>query len=80
MGAILCKREAKQRIESTKAPLRKTISYLPDTTSSRIRISTFVKIGTASKLGMPRSALESKIRSLKVNKNRFKATNSLKNS
>jgi PAS domain S-box-containing protein len=30
--------------------------------------------GAASKLGMPRSALESKIRSLKINKNRFKAT------
>jgi PAS domain S-box-containing protein len=32
--------------------------------------------GAASKLGMPRSTLESKIRSLKINKNRFKATNS----
>jgi transcriptional regulator with GAF, ATPase, and Fis domain len=30
--------------------------------------------GAASKLGMPRSTLESKIRSLKINKNRFKAT------
>jgi transcriptional regulator with GAF, ATPase, and Fis domain len=32
--------------------------------------------GAASKLGMPRSTLESKIRSLKINKNRFKGTNS----
>jgi PAS domain S-box-containing protein len=32
--------------------------------------------GAASKLGMPRSTLESKIRSLKINKNRFKSTNS----
>jgi DNA-binding NtrC family response regulator len=32
--------------------------------------------GAASKLGMPRSTLESKIRSLKIDKNRFKATNS----
>jgi DNA-binding NtrC family response regulator len=31
--------------------------------------------GAASRLGMPRSTLESKIRSLKINKNRFKATN-----
>jgi formate hydrogenlyase transcriptional activator len=30
--------------------------------------------GAASRLGMPRSTLESKIRSLKINKNRFKAT------
>jgi PAS domain S-box-containing protein len=30
--------------------------------------------GAASKLGMPRSTLESKIRSLKINKNRFKTT------
>ncbi|HTF70735.1 MAG TPA: sigma 54-interacting transcriptional regulator, partial [Edaphobacter sp.] len=30
--------------------------------------------GAAAKLGMPRSTLESKIRSLKINKNRFKAT------
>ena len=36
--------------------------------------------GAASKLGMPRSTLESKIRSLKINKNRFKATNYLENS
>ena len=28
--------------------------------------------GAASKLGIPRSTLESKIRSLKINKNRFK--------
>ena len=28
--------------------------------------------GAAAKLGMPRSTLESKIRSLKINKNRFK--------
>jgi PAS domain S-box-containing protein len=32
--------------------------------------------GAASRLGMPRSTLESKIRSLKINKNRFKSTNS----
>src|SRR5712671_770948 len=30
--------------------------------------------GAAAKLGMPRSTLESKIRSLKINKNRFKTT------
>jgi DNA-binding NtrC family response regulator len=36
--------------------------------------------GAASKLGMPRSTLESKIRSLKINKNRFKTTHSLENS
>jgi formate hydrogenlyase transcriptional activator len=30
--------------------------------------------GAAAKLGMPRSTLESKIRSLKINKNRFKGT------
>ena len=35
--------------------------------------------GAAVKLGIPRSTLESKIRSLKINKNRFKATESLKN-
>jgi DNA-binding NtrC family response regulator len=29
--------------------------------------------GAAAKLGMPRSTLESKIRLLKINKNRFKA-------
>jgi DNA-binding NtrC family response regulator len=32
--------------------------------------------GAAAKLGMPRSTLESKIRSLKINKNRFKTANS----
>jgi PAS domain S-box-containing protein len=36
--------------------------------------------GAASKLGIPRSTLESKIRSLKINKSRFKATDSSKNS
>jgi PAS domain S-box-containing protein len=36
--------------------------------------------GAASKLGIPRSTLESKIRSLKINKIRFKATDSSKNS
>jgi PAS domain S-box-containing protein len=36
--------------------------------------------GAASRLGMPRSTLESKIRLLKINKNRFKATNPSKNS
>ncbi len=35
--------------------------------------------GAASRLGIPRSTLESKIRSLKINKNRFKATNPPKN-
>ena len=30
--------------------------------------------GAAAKLGMPRSTLESKIRTLKINKNRFKIT------
>jgi hypothetical protein len=29
--------------------------------------------GAAAKLGIPRSTLESKIRSLKINKNRFRA-------
>ncbi|WP_263358597.1 PAS domain-containing protein [Acidicapsa ligni] len=32
----------------------------------------FGPVGAAAKLGMPRSTLESKIRSLKINKNRFK--------
>ena len=36
--------------------------------------------GAAAKLGMPRSTLESKIRSLKINKNRFKTTDSSNNS
>jgi len=36
--------------------------------------------GAASKLGIPRSTLESKIRSLKINKSRFKAIDSSKNS
>ena len=35
--------------------------------------------GAASKLGMPRSTLESKIRSLKINKKRFKTTGPSKN-
>ena len=36
--------------------------------------------GAASRLGIPRTTLESKIRSLKINKNRFKGTDPLKNS
>jgi PAS domain S-box-containing protein len=36
--------------------------------------------GAAAKLGMPRSTLESKIRSLKINKNLFKGTDPSKNS
>ena len=36
--------------------------------------------GAAARLGVPRSTLESKIRSLKINKNRFKGTDSLKSS
>jgi transcriptional regulator with GAF, ATPase, and Fis domain len=36
--------------------------------------------GAAAQLGMPRSTLESKIRSLKINKNRFKTADSSKNS
>jgi formate hydrogenlyase transcriptional activator len=36
--------------------------------------------GAAAKLGMPRTTLESKIRSLKINKNRFKGTDPLKDS
>ncbi|MCU1249150.1 MAG: Formate hydrogenlyase transcriptional activator, partial [Edaphobacter sp.] len=36
--------------------------------------------GAAAKLGVPRSTLEHKIRSLKINKNRFKTTDPLKNS
>jgi formate hydrogenlyase transcriptional activator len=36
--------------------------------------------GAASKLGIPRSTLESKIRSLKINKSHFKAIDSSKNS
>jgi len=36
--------------------------------------------GAASELGIPRSTLESKIRSLKISKSRFKATDSSKNS
>jgi PAS domain S-box-containing protein len=35
--------------------------------------------GSAAKLGMPRSTLESKIRSLKINKKRFKTTDPSKN-
>ena len=34
--------------------------------------------GAAAKLGMPRSTLESKIRALKINKNRFKTADSSK--
>ncbi len=36
--------------------------------------------GAAAKLGMPRTTLESKIRSLKINKHRFKGTDPLKDS
>jgi PAS domain S-box-containing protein len=36
--------------------------------------------GAAAKLGMPRSTLESKIRSLKINKNRFKTADPVQNS
>jgi formate hydrogenlyase transcriptional activator len=36
--------------------------------------------GAASKLGVPRSTLESKIRSLKISKSRFKAIDSSENS
>jgi len=35
--------------------------------------------GAAAKLGIPRSTLESKIRSLKINKNRFKIADPSKN-
>jgi PAS domain S-box-containing protein len=35
--------------------------------------------GAAARLGMPRSTLESKIRSLKINKNRFKAADHFRN-
>jgi DNA-binding NtrC family response regulator len=35
--------------------------------------------GAAAKLGIPRSTLESKIRSLKINKNRFKTRDPLGN-
>jgi formate hydrogenlyase transcriptional activator len=38
----------------------------------------FGPLGAAAKLGMPRSTLESKIRSLKINKNRFKTTDASK--
>jgi DNA-binding NtrC family response regulator len=36
--------------------------------------------GAAEKLGIPRTTLESKIRSLKINKNRFKGTHPSKDS
>jgi DNA-binding NtrC family response regulator len=36
--------------------------------------------GAAAKLGIPRTTLESKIRSLKINKNRFKGPDPLKDS
>ena len=36
--------------------------------------------GAAAKLGMPGSTLESKIKSLKINKNRFKTSDTSKNS
>jgi formate hydrogenlyase transcriptional activator len=36
--------------------------------------------GAAAKLGIPRSTLEHKIRSLKINKNRFKTSDPSKNS
>ena len=37
----------------------------------------FGPLGAAAKLGMPRSTLESKIRTLKIDKNRFKTTESI---
>ena len=36
--------------------------------------------GAAAKLGIPRTTLESKIKSLKINKNRFRGPDPLKNS
>jgi DNA-binding NtrC family response regulator len=36
--------------------------------------------GAAAKLGMPRTTLESKIKSLKINKNRFKGPDPLRDS
>ena len=36
----------------------------------------FGPLGAATRLGMPRSTLESKIRSLKIDKNRFKTADS----
>jgi formate hydrogenlyase transcriptional activator len=41
---------------------------------SESRGRVFGPSGAAARLGMPRSTLESKIRSLKINKNRFRTT------
>jgi DNA-binding NtrC family response regulator len=37
-------------------------------------------LGAAARLGIPRTTLESKIKSLRINKNRFKGTDPLKDS
>jgi formate hydrogenlyase transcriptional activator len=59
----LSQRLAAQEKEMIEAALRE----------SRGRV--FGPSGAAAKLGMARSTLESKIRSLKINKNRFKTAN-----
>jgi len=46
---------------------------------SESRGRVFGSSGAAAKLGMPRSTLESKIRTLRINKNRFKTADSSKN-
>ncbi|HVH85274.1 MAG TPA: sigma 54-interacting transcriptional regulator, partial [Terriglobales bacterium] len=64
-------------------PLRKPAAKEKEIIEAALRESggqVYGPSGAASKLGIPRSTLESKIRSLKISKSRFKAIDSSKNS
>jgi DNA-binding NtrC family response regulator len=64
--------EAKQQVELPRTLLvqeKNLIEAALNDTRGRVSGPT----GAAAKLGIPRSTLESKIRSLKINKNRFRA-------
>jgi transcriptional regulator with PAS, ATPase and Fis domain len=59
-----------EEIVGTSRSLQTVLSKVAPTGSNLLVTS---ETGSGNEIGMPRSTLESKIRSLKINKNRFKS-------
>ena len=79
----LCRQPAATEIHAESRSLKKIPSQERAIIELALRESggrVYGPSGAAAKLGVPRSTLESKIRSLNINKNRFKGTDPSKNS
>ena len=73
MSRVIEEHHGSIRVEEESASLRKELGLTDLVLTQILYVVGLSWVGAAAKLGIARSTLDSKIRTLKINKNRFKA-------